>query len=52
MQFNRLQLAALTKEGKMMSLADGVVEFSVVKAICDAVASFGVSNSDFESMLL
>lgn len=51
MQFNRLQFVALIKVGKMMSLADGVVQRSEVKTMCDVVASFGVSNSDFESML-
>ena len=52
MQFNRLQFVALIKVGKMMSLADGVVQRSEVKTMCDVVASFGVSNSDFESMLV
>lgn len=51
MQFNRLQFVALIKVGKMMSLADGIVQHSEVKTMCDVVTSFGVSSSDFESML-
>ena len=52
MQLNKLQLAAMTKVGKAMILADGKVQGKESEVGALGLQKFGLNNADFEDVLL
>lgn len=51
MNFNKLQLTAMAKVGKLMLMADGKVDQEEISVISVGLAEFGISGSELNSIL-